>query len=113
MLRVLYCAIAFSMAGTPVLSNAPGESGPYKFRDANQRQVQSNLQRARLEKRGAFGVGSAAGLGIEQIGNYIQVIGDNNVVSDPEQNNSGDQQQTGGDNSPIAGDDNNFLNVGN
>ena len=101
------------MAITPVLANAPGESGAYQFRGANERQVQSNLQRTRLEVRGDLWSGSAAGLGVEQIGNFIQIIGDNNTVSETDQTNTGDQRQSAGDNSPIVNDDNNFLNVGN
>lgn len=112
MKKVICAAIGISLAVPPALANAPFESRPYQFRSANDRQVLSNIERTRLELRGDLGVGGAAGLGgVDQIGNFIQVIGDNNTVSETDQNNTGDQRQTTGNNSPIVNDDNNFLNV--
>lgn len=108
----IIAAVALALSATPLLANAPGESRPYQFRSANERQVHANIERFRQEVRGDLGVGSAGGLGsgVDQIANFIQVIGDNNIVEGTTQDNTGDQQQTTGDNSPIGSD--NILNLG-
>ena len=86
---ILLASSALFLSGS-ALANGLGEDRPYKFRDANDRQVLLNLERTRLEF--FSGVGSAYGLGHQQKGNdtYIHISGDNNTV-DVNQEHTGDQ----------------------
>lgn len=85
----LLASSALLLSGT-AFANGLGEDRPYKFRDANDRQVLLNAERTRLEF--FSGVGSAYGLGHQQKGNdtYIHISGDGNTVN-VDQDHSGDQ----------------------